>query len=152
GIADHGIRDPVTLGLLDVLRPPRVIGDRIDAETNDLAAPLVELGLQAGHVAELGRADRGEILRMGEEDGPSRADPLVEVDGPLGGLRSEVWSLAVDPQRHDDLLLCPRNVRDADRMRTTLSLATSMSRGGTPPDLESRPMHNSAAAAPWKRE
>jgi hypothetical protein len=39
-----------------------VIFHRIDAEADDLGVALVELRLQPGHVAELGRTDRGEVL------------------------------------------------------------------------------------------
>src|SRR6185436_11986274 len=65
-----------------------------------LAVALVELWLEPGHVAELGRAHRREVLRVREEDGPAIADPLVEVDGALGGLCREVRRLAVDSECH----------------------------------------------------
>ena len=45
--------------------------DRIDTQADDLDAALVELRLDAGHVAELGRADGREVLRMGEQNGPA---------------------------------------------------------------------------------
>src|SRR6266404_8816973 len=95
----------MTLGFLDILRPARVVTDRIDAEPDNLAVALVELGLQPGHVAELGRADRCEILWMREQDHPSIADPFMKVDNALGHLRSEVWSFGVDSQRHGALLV-----------------------------------------------
>ena len=60
GIADHRVVDGVTLGLLDVARPLRMVLDRIDAEADDLGIALVELRLQPGHVAEFRGADRGE--------------------------------------------------------------------------------------------
>ena len=46
----------------------------------------VELGLDLGHVAELGRADRREVLRVREQHGPRVADPVVEAD------RGPPWS------------------------------------------------------------
>src|SRR5262245_55681202 len=88
------------LGLLDVLGPSLMVADRIDAETDDLAVPLVELRLQTRHVAELRGTDRCEVLGMGKKDGPPVTDPLVEVDGALRGLGGEVGSLAVDPHGH----------------------------------------------------
>src|SRR6202022_845955 len=71
---------------------------------DDLGVALVELGLDARHVAQLGGAHRGEILWVREEDGPLIADPLVEVDRTLGRLRSEVGGFVVDTQRHGTLL------------------------------------------------
>jgi hypothetical protein len=41
-----------------------VVINRIDADADDFAATAVELGLEPGHGAELGRADRGEVLGM----------------------------------------------------------------------------------------
>jgi hypothetical protein len=38
-----------------------VVVDRIDGEADDLDVPAVELGLDLGHVAELGRANGGEV-------------------------------------------------------------------------------------------
>ena len=76
--------------------------DRIDAQPDDLGVALVELGLQPGHVAELGRADRREVLRMREQDRPAVADPLVELDRALGGLGREVRRSGVDAKRHDE--------------------------------------------------
>src|SRR6516225_4129026 len=67
----------------------------------DLAVALVELRFQPRHVTEFGRAYRSEILRMREQDRPSIADPLMEVDDALGSLRIEVRNFGVDSQRHD---------------------------------------------------
>ena len=47
GIADHRVGDGVALGFLDVLRPLRVVVDRIDAEADDLGVALVELAASA---------------------------------------------------------------------------------------------------------
>src|SRR4051812_1519259 len=100
GIADHRIVRRGTLRLLDVLRPALVIVYRIDAEADDLDASLVELRLDARHVAELGRAHRREILRMREKNRHRIADPLVEVDRALGRLGGEVGCLVSDSQTH----------------------------------------------------
>jgi hypothetical protein len=35
---------------------------------------------------------------MRKKDGPTIADPFVEVDGALRGFGSEVWSLGIDAQ------------------------------------------------------
>src|SRR4029079_3519642 len=90
----------MTLRLLDVLGPLVVIADGIHAQSDDLGVALVELGLQSGHVAELGRTDWGEILRMRAQDGPAVADPFVQADGALGGLRGEIRCVASDSQCH----------------------------------------------------
>src|SRR5436305_15199349 len=91
----------MTLGFLDILRPACVVADRVDAEPDDLAIALVELGLQPRHIAEFGRADRREIFRMREQDRPAIAHPPMEIDLPLCGHGSEVWSLGAGPQRHN---------------------------------------------------
>src|ERR1700752_4735142 len=68
-----------------------MVADGIDAEADDLRVALVELRLELGHVAQLGGADRGEILGMGEQDAPAVAEPLMEADLPLGGILFEIW-------------------------------------------------------------
>ena len=70
GVADDRVVGRGALRLLDVLRPPLVVARRVDGEADDLHAALVELGLGVGHVAELGRADRREVLRVREEHRP----------------------------------------------------------------------------------
>src|SRR5262244_2291467 len=83
-----------------------MIIDRVDAEPEDLGVALVELRLQARHVAELGGAHRREVLGMREQDGPAIADPIVEVDLALGGLRREVRRFGIDSERHWRLPYC----------------------------------------------
>jgi hypothetical protein len=75
-----------------------MIFHRIDAEADDLGVALVELRLQPGHVAQLGGADRGKVLRMREQNRPAITDPLVEIDLALGSVGGEVRRLRVDPQ------------------------------------------------------
>jgi hypothetical protein len=82
----------------DIVQPALMIGDRVDAQRDDFGVTLLEVGLQARHVAELGRADGREVLRMREENGPVIADPIVEVDFAFRGVGAEVWGLGVDPQ------------------------------------------------------
>ena len=67
-----------------------VVVGRVDDRPMTLTSALVELRLQLGHVAELGGADRGEVLGVREEDRPRIADPVVEADAALGGLGLEV--------------------------------------------------------------
>src|SRR2546428_2040823 len=93
GVADQRVVDGGPLRLLDVLDPGLVIAHGIDAESDDLGVPLVELGLETGHVAELSGANGREVLRMREEDCPLVADPFVEVDLPLRGLSGEIRRL-----------------------------------------------------------
>ena len=47
-----------------VVGPGLVVIGGIDREADDLHVALLELGLNLGHVAELGRADRREVLGM----------------------------------------------------------------------------------------
>ena len=72
----------------------------VDREADDLHAAAVELRLDLGHVAELGGADRGEVLRVGEEDHPGAVDPVVEVDRSLAGVRFEIGGNVAKLQSH----------------------------------------------------
>src|SRR5262249_18054724 len=69
-----------------------------DAQADDLDVALLELGQQAGHVAELGGAHRREVLRMREQHAPAIADPLVEAHGTLRGHGGENGGLAADTE------------------------------------------------------
>jgi hypothetical protein len=100
GVRDQGVVRRGALGLLDVLRPLLGALERIDREADDLRAPLVELRLDAGHVAELGRADGGERARVREQHRPVVADPLVEPDATLGAVGLEVRGGIADRQAH----------------------------------------------------
>ena len=42
-VPDQRVGDAMALGLLDVLHPARVVVDRVDAESDDLAIALLEL-------------------------------------------------------------------------------------------------------------
>ena len=90
----------MALRLLDVVGPLRVLVDGIDAEADDLDVPLVELGFQLRHVAELGRADGGEILRMREEHCPGVADPFVKADASLRRVGFEIRSHVTELKSH----------------------------------------------------
>ena len=103
-VGDDRIIDPRALRLLDVAEPAGMAVDRIDAEPDELGVASGELGFDLGHVAELRRADGGEILGVGEEDRPAVADPVVEVDRPLGGLGGEVGRGVVKAKNHGEFL------------------------------------------------
>ena len=100
GVADQREVDLRALGLLDVVRPLVVVLGRVDREADHLDVALVPLGLQLGDVAELGRADRREVLGMGEQDAPAVAEPLVEVDAAFGGVSGEVGGLVTESDGH----------------------------------------------------
>src|SRR5881394_55802 len=55
-----------------------MVAGRIDRQSDNLHVSALKLWFYPSHVAELGRADRGEVLRMREQDGPRIADPIVE--------------------------------------------------------------------------
>jgi hypothetical protein len=77
----------------------------IHAQAYDLGVALFEFVMEAGHTAQLGSADRGEIFGMRKENGPTVADPLVEVDGAVGCFGSKVGRRVVDPEGHAAFLL-----------------------------------------------
>ena len=81
------------------------LSTRVDRQADDLHVALVELGLELGDVAELGGADRREVLRVGEQHAPAVAEPLVEVDLALGGLGGEVGGGVAEANGHGSSLL-----------------------------------------------
>ena len=68
------------------------------AQADELGVPLGELGLELGESTELGGADGGVVLGVGEEDDPVVANELVEVDGTTGGLSLEVGGGAAEAE------------------------------------------------------
>ena len=72
-----------------------MVVDRVHTESDDLAIPPLELRHQPRHIAEFGCADRREILRMGEQDRPPIADPVVETDVSLGRFGAESGTSAL---------------------------------------------------------
>src|ERR1700761_6708325 len=72
----------------------------VDRQADDLDVAQVELGLDLGHVAELGGADRGEVLGVREQNPPGIPEPVVEVDRPFARLGLEVRSGIADSQWH----------------------------------------------------
>src|SRR5215469_1317689 len=107
GVADHRIIDLVPLRLFDIVGPFNVIRHRVDAQADDLAIALSELGLQAGHVTKLGRAYRSEILGVRKQNRPTIPDPLVKIDFALGGFSGKVRSFGIYAQRHSQSSLSP---------------------------------------------
>lgn len=90
GIGDNGELEVGAGNLIDVLDPAVVGLDVVGTETNELDTARGELGLELGEGAQLGGTDGGEVIGVGEEDGPLVTDELVEVDGTVGGLGIEV--------------------------------------------------------------
>src|SRR5205823_14249385 len=81
-----------------------VVGGSVDRQPDELRVALLELGVELGHVAELGGAHRREVLGMREQHAPAVAQPLVEVDLPLGGVRGEVRGLVSQAKCHVGVL------------------------------------------------
>lgn len=61
-------------------------------KTNHLNIPLLKFVLELSKSTEFGRANRGEIGRVREKDGPAIPDELVEVNLAMCGLSIEVGS------------------------------------------------------------
>jgi hypothetical protein len=71
--------------------------ERVDRQPDGLHPAPVELRLQARHVAELGRADWGEVAWVGEQDHPAVARPVVEADVALSCFGREVRGVVAKP-------------------------------------------------------
>ena len=84
--------------LIDVLDPAAVALNSVCAQTDELDAPLGELRLELSESTELGGADGGVVLGVGEEDDPAVANELVEVNGTTGGLSLEVGRNAAEAE------------------------------------------------------
>ena len=110
-VGDDRVVDLRPLGLLDVGEPARMGVARVDAQADELGVALGELGLDLRHVAELGGADRGEVLGVGKQDRPLVADPLVKTDLALRRFSGEVGSSVVEAKGHGFL---PRSYFDLE--------------------------------------
>ena len=99
-VSNHRIGHFVTLGFFNIRRPLAVTGNRIDAEADNFRVALGKLRLKARHVAEFGRAYRGEILGVRKQDRPAISNPFMKVNLALRGFRGEVWSFGIDAKRH----------------------------------------------------
>ncbi len=67
-----------------------MILDRVDAEAHQFDIPLVEFRLHVRQSAQLGRADRREVLRVREQQAPAIAQPFVKADRAFSGLGLKV--------------------------------------------------------------
>lgn len=76
--------------VVDILDPAAMALNGVCRQTNQLDTTLCELWLQFCKSTQLGGTDRCVIFRMREEDDPSVADELVEVNGAFGGIGLEV--------------------------------------------------------------
>ena len=77
-----------------------MVAHAVDADADDLAVACCEFIGQRGNGAQLGGADRGEVLRMRKEQRPAVADPIVEADLARGGVGSEIGSGVIETQCH----------------------------------------------------
>ncbi|OIQ77435.1 hypothetical protein GALL_408660 [mine drainage metagenome] len=82
--------------MLDVALPLPMLFDIVDRYAHHLGVALGELGGELGDGTELGRANRGEVLRVGEQDGIAVADPLVQLDLTGSGIGGEIGGGVVD--------------------------------------------------------
>lgn len=69
---------------------PSMRFDGVCRQTDQLDASLGELGLELCESAQLGGADWSVVLGMGEENSPLIANPVVEINGAIGGFRLEI--------------------------------------------------------------
>src|SRR5215207_10739979 len=72
----------------------------IDTQANDLDVATIELRLDPSHVAEFGRADRGEVLGVGEQHTPGVPKPLVEANSTFRRLSLEIWRSVANLKSH----------------------------------------------------
>jgi hypothetical protein len=109
GIADHRIVHLGAGDILDVVLPAFVVIDRVDRNAQKLDAALVELILDLGHVAKLGRADRREVFGMGEKHHPCVVYIVMELDAAFSAVGLEIGSDVAKLQSHSVLhCLCRR--------------------------------------------
>src|SRR5215207_622600 len=72
----------------------------IDTQANDLDVAAIELRLDPSHVAEFGRADRGEVLGVGEQHTPGVPKPLVEANSTFRRLSLKIWRGVANLKSH----------------------------------------------------
>lgn len=84
--------------VVDILDPRLVGSGVVSTQTNKLDVTLGELGLELGEGAQLGGADRGEVVRVREDDAPAVAEVLVEADGAIRSFGLEVRSSGAEAQ------------------------------------------------------
>lgn len=89
-IADDGKGQGTSRDLRNVVDPAIMRLDGVGRESNQLDMALSEFGFVLGQRSQLGGADRGVILGVGEENHPIVARPLVKVDRADSGFRLKV--------------------------------------------------------------
>src|SRR5215469_13605903 len=105
GVADQWIIGSDSDDVLDISGPFLVTVDRVDGQTQDLDATLVEFRLKTRHRAELGGANRGEIFWMRKQHRPIVTDPVVEANFAFCGFGLEIWGGVINLQSHKYLPL-----------------------------------------------
>ena len=99
-IANQWIVHCMSLGFFDVFHPVGVIADGVRAQANDLTVAFFEFRLQAGHIAQLGRANWSEILRMREQNSPAIPYPIMKIDCAFRCWCRKIRSFFTDMERH----------------------------------------------------
>ena len=112
GVGDDGELQLGARDLINVLDPAVVRLNAVGAQADELDTTGSELGLELGESTELGGANGGEVIGVGEEDGPLVADELVEVDGTVGGLSMEVRGSGAQTETATGELVSFWKVRD----------------------------------------
>src|SRR6516165_1736586 len=105
-VTDHWIVHSASLCFFDIGRPLFMVADWIYAQADDLGIPLGKLRLEPGHGAELGRAYRCKVLRVGKQDRPAITDPFMKTNRALRGLGGEVGSRLIDKRHVNALSRC----------------------------------------------
>jgi hypothetical protein len=77
-----------------------MVVDAIDAKPDDLDIAFVELGLDFGHVTELRRANRCEVLRVRKQHRSRIANPIVETHRTFSCLGFKIRSSIANLQGH----------------------------------------------------
>jgi hypothetical protein len=81
------------LSHFDIDYPFAVVGNRVDAQADNLAVALSKLGFEPGHASQLGRAHGCEVSGMRKQDCPPIADPFVKANNAPSGLGRKVWCI-----------------------------------------------------------
>jgi hypothetical protein len=102
-----------------------VAAQGVGREPNKLDTPLGKFGLETSHLTELGGADRGVVLGVGEQDDPVVADELMEVDVTLGCVGLEVRGNGAQAEA------AKAQVSNAQSLACLQPLAGGHIRGGT---------------------
>ena len=89
-VPDDGETETGAGDFVNVFDPAGVRVDGVGAQADQLDVALGEFGLEFREGAQLGRADRGVVFGVREENDPGIADEFVEVNGAVGGVGLEV--------------------------------------------------------------